>query len=81
MQIQAEREEGNLRISIIQADIVWEDRATNLAHYGALLRRLDGLTDLAVLPELFTTGSIRDPELADPVDGETVASLKKWAKA
>jgi predicted amidohydrolase len=32
------------------------------------------------LPELFTTGSIREPEQADPVDGETVAALKQWAK-
>ncbi|MDR2765332.1 MAG: amidohydrolase [Tannerella sp.] len=73
--------EGGLRISIIQTDVAWEDRAANLAHYGALLHRLDGQTDLAVLPELFTTGSIRDPKLAeDLVNGETVVSLKKWAK-
>ncbi|MDR1675403.1 MAG: amidohydrolase [Tannerella sp.] len=72
--------ESSLRIGIIQTDIVWEDRAANLAHFGALLRRMDGRTDLAVLPELFTTGSIRDPKLADPVDGETVATLRQWAK-
>ncbi|MDR2470365.1 MAG: nitrilase family protein [Tannerella sp.] len=70
-----------LRISMVQADIVWEDRAMNLAHYEALVRRLAGTTDLAVLPELFTTGSIRSPKLAEPTDGETVASLKKWAAA
>lgn len=72
-------EKDSLRISIVQADVAREGRAANLAHYGALLRRLAGRTDLAVLPELFTTGSIRNPEQADPADGETVAALKQWA--
>lgn len=72
-------EEDSLRIGIVQADVTWEDRAANLAHYGALLRRLAGQADLAVLPELFTTGSIRNPEQADAADGETVAALKQWA--
>ena len=66
---------------MVQADIAWEDPATNLAHYEAFVRRLVGTTDLAVLPELFTTGSIRSPKPAGPMDGETVASLKTWAAA
>ncbi|MDR1455335.1 MAG: amidohydrolase [Tannerella sp.] len=68
-----------LHIGILQTDIAWEDRAANLAHCETLLRRLDRRTDLVVLPELFTTGSIHNPEPADPAGGETVASLKKWA--
>ena len=47
---------SSLRVSMIQAPIVWEDRTENVAYYGKLLHGLTGKTDLAVLPELFTTG-------------------------
>ena len=46
----------DLRISMIQSHIIWEDREENLGYYGELLRRVSGRTDLAVLPETFTTG-------------------------
>jgi predicted amidohydrolase len=64
---------------MIQTDVAWEDPTANLMHCGKLLRTLRGTTDLAVLPELFTTGSILRPELAETTDGETVATLKQWA--
>ena len=44
-----------LRISMIQSHIIWEDQEENLCYYGELLRRVSGRTDLAVLPETFTT--------------------------
>ncbi|MDR1724223.1 MAG: amidohydrolase [Tannerella sp.] len=69
-----------LRISIVQSHIIWEDVAENISYYGELLRRLRGKTDLAVLPELFTTGlSLRVAELSEPNDGRTVTALKKYA--
>lgn len=70
----------NLRISMIQAHIIWEDRDENLGYYGELLRRVSSKTDVAVLPETFTTGfSMRVEALADPMDGATVATIKEWA--
>ena len=70
----------NLRISMIQAHITWEDRDENLGYYGELLRRVSGRTDIAVLPETFTTGFSMDVErLADTMDGPTVCSIKGWA--
>ena len=40
-----------------------------------------GGVDVVVLPEMFTTGFCTDrPELAEPVDGVTVATLLRWAK-
>lgn len=70
----------NLRISMIQSHIIWEDRSENLAYYGELLRRISGRTDLAVLPETFTTGfSMNVEALADPMDGETLAAVRQWA--
>lgn len=71
-----------LRISMVQSHIIWEDIEENISYYGELLRRLKGKTDVAVLPELFTTGlSLRTKELAEPADGKTVVALKKYAKA
>lgn len=73
---------SSLRLSVIQSHIIWEDRSENLGYYGELLRRVSGETDLAVLPEMFTTGfSMRVNDLADTNEGETIASVKKWAAA
>ena len=55
----------DLRISMIQSHIIWEDREENLGYYGELLRRVSGRTDLAVLPETFTTGFSMDVEKYD----------------
>ncbi len=71
----------DLRISMIQSHITWEDREENLSYYGELLRRVSGRTDLAVLPETFSTGFSMDVEkLADTMDGRTVATVKDWAR-
>ncbi len=70
----------DLRVSMIQSHIIWEDREENLCYYGELLRRVSGRTDLAVLPETFTTGfSMNVERLADTMDGPTVRALKEWA--
>lgn len=70
----------SLRISMVQSHIIWEDRSENLSYYGELLRRVSGKTDLAILPETFTSGfSMEVEKLADTMDGETVSTIKSWA--
>lgn len=65
---------------MIQSHITWEDRDENLGYYGELLRRVSGRTDIAVLPETFTTGYSMDVErLADTMDGPTISAVKGWA--
>ena len=46
----------DLRISMIQSHIIWEDREENLGYYGELMRRDSGRTEIAVLRETFTSG-------------------------
>lgn len=71
-----------LRVSILQASIFWEDRDANLLHFAKKLKRLKGKTDLAILPETFSTGfSMNVSTLADTMDGKTISTLKSWAKA
>ena len=66
---------------MVQSHIIWEDRDENLGYYGELLRRVSGKTDIAVLPETFTTGFSMDVEkLADTMDGPTIPTIKRWAK-
>ena len=71
----------DLRISMIQSHIIWGDREENLAYYGELIRRVQGRSDLAILPETFTTGfAINEAErLAEPVDGPTLKAVRQWA--
>ena len=71
----------DLRISMVQSHIVWEDKEKNLEYYGKLLRRATGKTDIVVLPETFTTGfSMHVEQLADTMDGITIRTIKEWAK-
>ncbi|MEN9961115.1 MAG: hypothetical protein RL045_1368 [Bacteroidota bacterium] len=47
---------ANLRVSLVQTDLVWEDPAANCAQLEEKLACLAGKTDLVVLPEMFATG-------------------------
>lgn len=72
---------ADIRVSLIQAPIVWENRSANLHKQEERLAGLAGHTDLAILPEMFTTGFSMAPEqLADTPDGETIRCVKRWAK-
>ncbi len=69
-----------LRVSMVQAPIVWEDRAANLENFGFLLSQIDVDVDIAVLPETFSTGfSMNVGKVADTMDGVTVSTIKAWA--
>jgi predicted amidohydrolase len=71
----------DLRISLIQSRIFWEDKQKNLGHYERLLEGLSGNSDLAVLPELFSTGfSMHANHLAETNEELTQHTIRKWAK-
>jgi omega-amidase len=62
-----------MRLSIVQADLIWEDPVANRRAFDHLLAPLKGLTDVAVLPEMFTTGfSMHAPGYAESMDGPTM---------
>ena len=55
-----------MNISLIQSDIFWADIQSNLRKTEKDLASLSGKTDLAVLPEMFSTGFCTDQlDLAD----------------
>jgi predicted amidohydrolase len=72
---------NNLRISLVQAGIAWEDKAKNLKCYGKLLQGIAGKSDLAVLPEMFSTGfSMQAGRLAETNVDFTVQTIHRWVK-
>ena len=69
----------NLKITIIQPDIIWEDATANLEKYSQWIENIEE-TDVIMLPEMFTTGFSMNPEvLKEPVDGMTTRWMKKVA--
>lgn len=70
-----------LRITTVQADLIWEGIESNLAKFSKSLDDLTGKTDLIVLPEMFSTGFSMDAKrLAEPMDGQTMQWLAHQAK-
>ena len=70
----------NLKVTLVQADQIWEDKSANCNNYLALLKDID--TDLIVLPEMFNTGfSMNVKELAeDWQNSKSVNWLQKLSK-
>ncbi|MEO8589638.1 MAG: amidohydrolase [Flavobacteriales bacterium] len=72
---------SDLRVTLVQSMLHWEDAAANRAMFGEKLAGLKGTTDLIVLPEMFTTGfSMSSAQLAETMDGATVAWMREQAK-
>ena len=70
----------SIRISIIQTDIVWENKQENLRLLHEKLQSLRGTTEIVVLPEMFSTGfSMNSGTLAESITGVTISTLKKWS--
>jgi predicted amidohydrolase len=70
-----------LRVTLVQAELAWQHPAANREQFSQLLQGLAGLTDLVVLPEMFTTGFMMAPEThAEPYGGATFTWLQQQAQ-
>ena len=74
---------NDLTISLVQTPLHWHDPAANRQMLADLLVSAlpeTGLTDLIVLPEMFTTGfSMEAVAQAEPTDGPTLAWMREQA--
>ncbi len=69
----------NLKITIIQPDIIWENVQANLGKYSEMISGV-GKTDVLILPEMFTTGfSMQPGKLKETMDGISVQWMKTTA--
>jgi len=68
-----------LNVSLIQANLHWENKEANLRMFEEKLGTLNK-TQVVVLPEMFSTGFSMKPELlAEPVTGPSVSWMRRMA--
>jgi omega-amidase len=70
----------DLKITIIQSDLHWEDTEANLAMFEEKIWQIGSTTDVIVLPEMFTTGfTMSAPKLAEHMNMRTFKWMKQMA--
>ncbi|MFO7555004.1 MAG: amidohydrolase [Desulfobacterales bacterium] len=68
----------NLKVTLIQSELAWEDIDSNLAEFDAKIASIEKETHLVVLPEMFPTGfSMNAADLAQGMDGSAVQWIQK----
>jgi predicted amidohydrolase len=72
---------SSLTLTIIQTDLVFENKAANLERLKTKIENIEQRTEIVVLPEMFSTGFSMQPELfAETMEGETVQWMKDIAE-
>ena len=71
----------DLKVTLVQANLFWEDIPKNLDHFDHLLGQIIEQTDLILLPEMFNTGfSINPSVCAETMEGPSVQFLRLKAQ-
>ncbi len=69
-----------LKFALIQTATHWHDPAANREMFSAWLDRVEADTDVAVLPEMFSTGfTMASADVAETMDGPTVTWMREEA--
>lgn len=62
-----------MKITLIQPDIIWENKIRNLEKMGEMISAVPAGTDIIILPEMFNTGFSMNPgELSEEPDSITL---------
>jgi len=70
-----------MKVALLQYPVVWADVQENLRRTELRLQAIAGEADVAVLPEMFTTGFCPESHhVADSMDGVTLRMIRRWAK-
>jgi predicted amidohydrolase len=70
----------DLKVTIIQSDLHWEDIGANLSMFEEKIWRINGNTDVIVLPEMFSTGfTMGAPRLAEMMNMRTTKWMRQVA--
>ena len=73
--------QNQLKIALIQSDLVWENPEQNRINFFQKINKISEVVDVIVLPEMFTTGfTMNASKVAEPMDGETVLWMQNMAK-
>ena len=69
-----------MKIALLQYPIEWANPQVNVGLLDERLKAISGQADIAVVPEMFSTGFCTDrPELAEPWGGATCQALQRMA--
>ncbi len=69
---------STLTVSLVQIDIIWEQRNANLQQLEQKINAIAEPTELIIMPEMFTTGFSMQPEgKAETMEGETMKWMQK----
>lgn len=72
--------QDQLKTYLIQTDTVWKNIYENLKNIQSKMDQIPEKTDLIILPEMFSTGFVMNPEeISETMDGESVKWMKKNA--
>jgi len=70
----------DLKITLIQSELHWEDIEANLSTFEEKIWQISGSTDVIVLPEMFTTGfTMAAPKMAEHMNMRTFKWMKNMA--
>lgn len=70
-----------LTVSLIQANLEWENAPQNRIDFEEKITAIKEHTDVIILPEMFTTGFAMQPKhLAETMNGNTVIWMQQMAK-
>lgn len=71
----------DVSITMIQADLFWENKAKNLAMLSQKIEAITECKQIVLLPEMFSTGFSMQPEKwAEPMDGTSIQWMQKTAQ-
>ena len=72
---------STLTVTTIQTNLHWEEKSANLRMLEEKIAAIEERTELVVLPEMFSTGfSMKPSELAEDMEGETMAWMKRVSR-
>jgi len=72
----------DLKITFIQSNLVWKNHKANLLAFEEKILQIQIDTDLIILPEMFNTGFVVEPQIIDESAAKSgLAWMQKMAKA
>ncbi len=71
----------DLTITLVQSDLIWEQPEKNLACFNEKFKNMQGMQDVIVLPEMFSTGfTMNVIPFSEDMNGITVSWMKEKAR-
>lgn len=71
----------NIQATLIQTSLFWQEPERNMAHFSRLIKRMDSTSRLIVLPEMFLTGFVVQPQQhAQAMDSAYIVALQQLSR-